>query len=74
MLSVASNIVFTPNITQNAERKHRTQNTNTAHFRTSLWSKFEMAEIMLDKNKGHLKKFTALRFFNIQGFVRDINM
>ena len=28
MLSVA------PNMTQNAERKHRTQNTNTAHFRT----------------------------------------
>ena len=34
MLSVAPNIVFAPNITQNAERKQRTQNTNTAHFRT----------------------------------------
>ena len=34
MLSVVPNIVFAPNITQNAERKHRTQNTNTAHFRT----------------------------------------
>ena len=34
MLSVAPNIVFGPNITQNAERKHRMQNTNTAHFRT----------------------------------------
>ena len=34
MLSVAPNIVFAPNMTQNAERKHRTQNTNTAHFRT----------------------------------------
>ena len=34
MLSVVPNIVFAPNMTQNAERKHRTQNTNTAHFRT----------------------------------------
>ena len=33
MLSVAPNIVFVPNITQNAERKQRTQNTNTAHNR-----------------------------------------
>ena len=32
MLSVAPNIVFASNMTQNAERKHRTQNTNTAHF------------------------------------------
>ena len=31
---MAPNIVFAPNMTQNAERKHRTQNTNTAHFRT----------------------------------------
>ena len=36
MLSVAPNIVFAPNMMQNAERKHRTQNTNTAHFRTPL--------------------------------------
>ena len=34
MLSVAPNIVFAPNITQNAECKQRTQNKNTAHFRT----------------------------------------
>ena len=33
---MAPNIVFVPNMTQNAERKHRTQNTNTAHFRTQL--------------------------------------
>ena len=33
MLSVAPNIVFAPNITQNAECKQRTQNTNTAHNR-----------------------------------------
>ena len=39
MLSVAPNIVFVPNIMQNAERKHRTQNTNTAHFRTH-WKPF----------------------------------
>ena len=32
MFSVAPNIVFAPNMTQNAERKHRTQDTNTAHF------------------------------------------
>ena len=35
MLSMAPNIVFAPNITQNAEHRHRTQDTNTAHFRTS---------------------------------------
>ena len=33
MFSVAPNIVLAPNMTQNAERKHRTQNTNTAHIR-----------------------------------------
>ena len=34
MLSVVPNIVFAPNMTQNAERKQRTQDANTAHFRT----------------------------------------
>ena len=33
MFSVAPNIVLAPNMMQNAERKHRTQNTNTAHIR-----------------------------------------
>ena len=33
MFYVAPNIVLAPNMTQNAERKHRTQNTNTAHIR-----------------------------------------
>ena len=33
MLSMAPNIVFAPNMTQNAERKHRMQNTNTAPIR-----------------------------------------
>ena len=36
MFSVAPNIVFAPNMTQNAERKHRTQDTNTANFRSYL--------------------------------------
>ena len=36
MFSVAPNILLAPNMTQNAERKHRTQNTNTAHFQSSL--------------------------------------
>ena len=35
MFSVAPNIVLAPNMTQNAERKHRTQDTNTANFRSS---------------------------------------
>ena len=34
MFSVAPNIVFAPNMMQNAERKHRTQDTNTANFRS----------------------------------------
>ena len=33
MFSVEPNIVLAPNMMQNAERKHRTQNTNTAHIR-----------------------------------------
>ena len=33
---MAPNIVFAPNMTQNAERKHRTQDTNTANFRSSF--------------------------------------
>ena len=35
MFSVVPNIVFAPNMTQNAERKHRMQDTNTANFRSS---------------------------------------
>ena len=31
-VSMVPNIVLAPNMTQNAERKHRTQNTNTAHI------------------------------------------
>ena len=34
MFSVAPNIVFAPNMTQNTERKHRTQDANTANFRS----------------------------------------
>ena len=34
MFSVAPNILLAPNMTQNAERKHRTQDANTAHFRS----------------------------------------
>ena len=34
MFSVAPNILLAPNMMQNAERKHRTQNTNTAHIRS----------------------------------------
>ena len=38
MFSVAPNIVLAPNMTQNAERKHRTQNTNTAHIRLLIYA------------------------------------
>ena len=37
MFSVAPNILLAPNMTQNAERKHRTQDANTAHFRSSFY-------------------------------------
>ena len=40
MFSVAPNIVLVPNMTQNAERKHRTQNTNTAHIQLPRTSNF----------------------------------
>ena len=36
MFSVAPNILLAPNMTQNAERKHRTQDANTAHNRLHL--------------------------------------
>ena len=34
MFSMVPNIVLAPNMTQNAERKHRTQDANTAHFQS----------------------------------------
>ena len=43
MLSMAPNIVFAPNIMQNAEHRHRTQDTNTAHFRT--WNQHVKAQL-----------------------------
>ena len=36
MFSVAPNIVLAPNMTQNTERKHRMQDTNTANFRSLM--------------------------------------
>ena len=36
MFSVAPNNVFVPNIMQNAERKHRTQDANTAPIRPQI--------------------------------------
>ena len=36
MFSMVPNILLVPNMTQNAERKHRTQDTNTANFRSSI--------------------------------------
>ena len=51
MFSVAPNILLAPNMTQNAERKHRTQNTNTAHFRSSTKAYSKNMESMdLDKD------------------------
>ena len=44
MFSVAPNIVFVPNMTQNAERKHRTQDTNTANFRS--WIIWEIIHLL----------------------------
>ena len=48
MFSVAPNILLAPNMTQNAERKHRTQDANTAHFRAY--------EIALLRKERKLKK------------------
>ena len=41
MFSVAPNIVLAPNMTQNAERKHRTQDANTAPIRPPYSQVFE---------------------------------
>ena len=40
MFSVAPNIVFAPNMTQNTEHKHRMQDTNTANFRSCFVCNF----------------------------------
>ena len=37
MFSVVPNIVFVPNMMQNAEHKHRMQDTNTANFQSSFY-------------------------------------
>ena len=49
MFSLAPNIVLVPNMTQNAERKHRTQNTNTAHIRLHILLPFYCYSIALVK-------------------------
>ena len=47
MFSMVPNILLAPNMTQNAERKHRTQDANTAHNRLLL-------DVVIKKKK---KKF-----------------
>ena len=42
MFSVAPNIVLAPNMMQNAERKHRTQDANTAPIRPQPWQSKSM--------------------------------
>ena len=50
MFSVAPNIVLAPNMTQNAERKHRTQDTNTANFRSFQKRIFPVDEFSPEKD------------------------
>ena len=45
MFSVAPNIVLAPNMTQNAERKHRTQDTNTAPIRPHSTQEIERKHV-----------------------------
>ena len=46
MFSVAPNIVLAPNMMQNAERKHRTQNTNTAHIRLPSGTFWDLLDVI----------------------------
>ena len=41
---MAPNICLVPNMTQNAERKHMTQDTNTANFRSSIFAGKEVLQ------------------------------
>ena len=76
MLSVAPNIVFVPNITQNAERKHRTQNTNTAPIRppSSPWSTFmslnALLQLMFCLSLTHVSRY--FNFFSWLGAATDV--
>ena len=42
MFSVVPNILLAPNMTQNAERKHRMQDANTAHNRLPVQQLFNI--------------------------------
>ena len=65
MFSVAPNIVLAPNMTQNAESKHRTQNTNTAHIRLPFVAPMVIYRIC-HKVPSHLENinvhYTLLKF------------
>ena len=52
MFSVAPNIVLAPNMMQNAERKHRTQDTNTAPIRPRISEVFYVTRLIFSPNAG----------------------
>ena len=57
MFSMVPNIVLAPNMTQNAERKHRTQDTNTANFRSSSQMLYQILEkIFMNQSQPTLKE------------------
>ena len=75
MFSVVPNIVFAPNMTQNAERKHRTQDANTANFRSScnasgvfftLSNYFRRLQEQMCKKKKKAVKISYLFFNTVQ--------
>ena len=59
MFSLAPNIVFAPNMMQNAERKHRPQDTNTAHFQSLRFCNF-LTNFWTFCQKKILNKFTNI--------------
>ena len=75
MLSMAPNIVFVPNITQNAEHRHRTQDTNTAHFRSSqAVLKYENALHKKQRNQKKISKLCALTHDKVRKTYPDCRL
>ena len=70
MFSVVPNIVLAPNMMQNAERKHRTQNTNTAHIRLQNIESFYCREDVC-RSYGTCTCYTFLHY---QQSLIDINV
>ena len=63
MFSVVPNIVLAPNMTQNAERKHRTQDANTAPIRPRSRTSFQLEDEVSDTTSYKLETCPGTELF-----------